>query len=154
MIQRGMVPIVKNEKHGVRKAQIALTRGLEAIAREVTRTLCMDRLDNSIGASVEREIAMILEHMERLREFHRNQLASVLLVETYVDTELLQMEQRLPRYSWYRFPEREKLQGRLQELGKERRKLLSAYEEKLEVLEDRLLSFLHRHVHLRRENGN
>ncbi len=57
----------------------------------------------------------------------------------------MQMEERTPRYSTYRFPEREKLQRRLLSIGAERRKLAARLEEKIQSLEDRLLSEINKH---------
>jgi hypothetical protein len=69
--------------------------------------------------------------------------------ECEIETELMQMEQRTPRYSPYRFPEREKLQRRLARVGQERRKLTLTLAEKLDGLHDRLLSLLRKHTQVR-----
>ena len=73
-------------------------------------------------------------------------MRSLVRVECYVDTELMQMEQRTPRYSPYRYPEREKLQRRLHHVGGERRKLVVAHEERVQRLHDRLLDLLNKHA--------
>ena len=65
--------------------------------------------------------------------------------ESGIGTELLQMEARTPRYSPYRFPEREKLQRRLGQLSQERRRFKMTEAEKLDGLHNRLLSLLSKH---------
>ncbi len=68
--------------------------------------------------------------------------------EITVNTELIQMEERTPRYSPYRYPEREKLQRRVHSLEQERRRLKIARDEKLRSLHERLLSLLSQHSQL------
>jgi hypothetical protein len=93
-------------------------------------------------------IALTLHHIERLRAQDQDIRQSLLREECYVDTELIQMEQRTPRYSPYRFPEREKLQRRLSRIAEERRRLTIAHAEKLDGLHNRLLSLLNKHGQL------
>ena len=88
------------------------------------------------------EIALNLAHMERLRAVNDDQILSLLKMECYTDTELIQMEQRTPRYSPYRFPEREKLQRRLVAIETERRKLATNLEEKLRPLREQLFALM------------
>ena len=126
--------------------------GLERRARKLTENLDKGKWSLSPLSSLEREIALTVDHIERVREIHRNQLKSLFDVETYIDTELMQMEERTPRYSHRRFPEREKSQRRLQSLEAERRKLKSQKQDKLESLHDRLLSLMDKHSLL--ENGD
>lgn len=78
----------------------------------------------------------------------RRQLESLLQAECYLDTELMGMERRTPRYSPYRFPEREKLQRRLFDVEADRRRLDATVEEKLRELHDRLLRLLIQHAYL------
>ena len=75
-------------------------------------------------------------------------MQSLLQSECYIETELIQMENRTPRYSPYRFPEREKLQRRLGRIAEERRRFTMTLAEKLDSFHDRLLSSLKKHQQL------
>ncbi len=116
---------------------------LEEKANQLKRNL--DKKDVSIPSIIKREIALTAEQIDRLQALHKDQLDEILQAECYVNTELMQMEQRTPRYSPYRFPEREKLQRRLLQIGAERRRLAARLEDKLQPLEDRLLSLINKH---------
>ena len=58
------------------------------------------------------------------------------------------MEERTPRYSPYRFPERDKLQKRLFAIEAERRKRAVMYEDRLQGLQNKLLSLMQKHKQL------
>lgn len=107
-----------------------------------------DSPDDTITRTIEREIALVLDHMDRLRSLHEKLRDNLLQMRCYTDTELIQMEDRTPQYSPYRFPEREKLQRRLLALEKERRQLALSEEDKLQELHKQLLSLLNRHNQL------
>ena len=138
----------------IRQRDVSFGRSLEQRANELTEGLEAQRWDDSAVAVMQREIALALDHIHSLRELREQQRHSLLRVECYIYTELIQMEQRTPRYSPYRFPEREKLQRRLQQLEQERRKLAADQQERLQALRDRLLSLLNRHAQLTFENGD
>jgi len=104
--------------------------------------------DNSLPSTLRREIALTVDQIKRLRERHDEQFKRLLKLECYVDTDLIQMENRQPRYVPYHFPEKEKLKQRLFEIEKERRNLSLRLEEKTQSLEDRLLSLLNKHQQL------
>ena len=104
--------------------------------------------DTSIPAAIRRQIALTVEHRCRQRELHERQLRRLLRIECYVDTDLTQLEQRIPRYIPHHFPEKEKLRKRLFEIEAERRKLALRLEEKNRSLEDRLLTLINRHEQL------
>ena len=125
----------------------SFTSDLEAKARGVVARE-QDAGDRPIEQVVSRELALILDQINQTKDVHARQLRSLLRVECYVDTELIHMEQRTPRYSPYRFPEREKLQRRLMAIEAERRKLAADHQVRLTQLHDRLLATLHRHMHL------
>lgn len=76
--------------------------------------------DSSIVRGVRDELSLALSELDDLRAFAERQRRDLLRVECYVDTELMHMEARTPRYSPYRFPEREKLQRRLFSIHQER----------------------------------
>ena len=89
-----------------------------------------------------------MHQLEEVRVRGRMVLASLLQDECYVGTELRQMEDRVPRYSPYRFPEREKLQRRLGHLAQERRRFTVTHGEKIDALHEMLLSLLGKHRQL------
>ena len=125
-----------------------VSNSLEEKARDIAR----DRLDNfwdsSLLAVIEREVALLLGQLDRVRTLHDEMQRDLLRDECYVGTELLQMEQRTPRYSPDRFPEREKMHKRIQGIHQERRRLTSTHTDQLHTLEDRLLILLNRHAQL------
>ncbi len=104
--------------------------------------------DKSIPSIVRREIALTVDQIKRLKEKHEEQFRRLLRIECYVDTDLMQLEQRIPRYAPYHFPEKEKFKQRLFEIEKERRNLSLRLEEKTQGLEDKLLSLVNRHEQL------
>lgn len=104
--------------------------------------------DTAIPSMVRREISLTIDQIRRLKGCHDEQFKRLLRVECYVDTELLQMEQRQPRYVPYHFPEKEKLKQRLFEIEKERRNLSLRLEEKTQGLEEKLLSLINKHDQL------
>ena len=104
--------------------------------------------DTTIPAMIRREIALTIDQIKRLKERHDEQFHRLLKLECYVDTDLMQMEHRQPRYMPYHFPEKEKLKQRLFEIEKERLNLSLKLEEKTQGLEDKLLSLINRHEQL------
>lgn len=100
--------------------------------------------DKSIPSIVRREIALTVDQIKRLKENHEEQFLRLLRIECYVDTDLLQLEERVPRYAPYHFPEKEKFKQRLFEIEKERRNLSLKLEEKTQGLEDKLLALVNR----------
>ena len=82
------------------------------------------------------------------RAIRERLLRSLLRGDCYAGTELMQMEARTPRYSPYRFPEREKFQRRLFEIDKERRRLETQHERTVVELENRLFTLLEQHAQL------
>ena len=121
---------------------------LEERARLVARPRHTRHWDLNPTATVERKLEFLLGEMEHVRALHETLLRSLLRVECYIGTELIQMEQRTPRYSPYRFPEREKLQRRLEQIEAERRELLSKYHDKVRSLQQQLLGLLEQHAQI------
>jgi hypothetical protein len=60
----------------------------------------------------------------------------------------MQMENRMPRYDPYRFPERDKLQKRLFNIEAERRKNGVFYEDRLQGLQRKLLELMQKREQL------
>ncbi len=102
----------------------------------------------SIPSMIRREIALAVDQINRVKELHKEQQNRLLRIECYVDTDLMQLEQRIPRYVPHHFPEKEKLRKRLFEIEAERRKLALRLEEKNRSLEDRLLALINTHEQL------
>jgi hypothetical protein len=121
---------------------------LEEKARQLAEDSNDRQWDTSISAAIRRQIALTVEQSRRQRELHERQLRRLLRIECYVDTDLMQLEQRIPRYIPHHFPEKEKLKKRLFEIEKERRNLTLRLEEKKQSLEDRLLNLLDKHEQL------
>jgi hypothetical protein len=121
---------------------------LEEKARQLAEDSNERQWDTSISAAIRRQIALTVEQSRRQRELHERQLRRLLRIECYVDTDLMQLEQRIPRYIPHHFPEKEKLKKRLFEIEKERRNLTLRLEEKKQSLEDRLLNLLDKHEQL------
>jgi len=120
---------------------------LEDTARDLVSSASKS-VDFSVATLLEQDIAMTLDQFDGLRNLHNRQLKSLLRTECYVDTELMQMENRMPRYSPYRFPERDKLQKRLFDIEAERRKHGVFYEDRLQGLQKKLLSLMQKHEQL------
>ena len=102
----------------------------------------------SLSSLIQDDIALILDQIEQLRARGKGIMQSLLQSECYIETELIQLEDRTPRYSPYRFPEREKLQRRLSRIAEERRRFTTTHAEKLDSFHDRLLSLLKKHRQL------
>lgn len=87
---------------------------------------------------------MTVDQIKRLKEKHEEQFLRLLRIECYVDTDLLQLEERIPRYAPYHFPEKEKFKQRLFEIEKERRNLSLKLEKESRGLEEKLLSLVNK----------
>ncbi len=126
-----------------------ITQDLEAEARDLVRNMKIRQYSGlSITSLLKQDITLTLEQIDRLRDLQERQLRSLCRTECYVDTELMQMEERTPRYSPYRFPERDKLQKRLFAIEAERRKRAVMYEDRLQGLQNKLLSLMQKHKQL------
>ena len=121
------------------------TKSLEEKAEHLASVPKREQWDKSIPSIVRREIALTVDQIKRLKERHDEQFRRLLRIECYVGTDLMQLQQRIPRYAPYHFPEKEKLKQRLFEIEKERRNLSLRLEEKTQGLEDKLLSLINRH---------
>lgn len=120
----------------------SFTSKLEATARSISQKRHDPKAPWSPASSLDDQIRLALQHIEANRGREQAMNENLLLEECEIGTELLQMEARTPRYSPYRFPEREKLQRRLSRLAQERRRLMITEGEKLDTLHDRLLALL------------
>jgi len=123
-------------------------KSLEEKASDISASSKKQLWETSIPAMIRREIALTVNQIKRLKERHDEQFHRLLRLECYVDTDLIQMEQRQPRYMPYHFQEKEKLKQRLSDIEKERRNLSLRLEEKTQGLEDKLLSLVNRYEQL------
>ena len=119
-------------------------KSLEEKAEFLASVPKREQWDKSIPSIVRREIALTVDQIKRLKEKHEEQFLCLLRIECYVDTDLMQLEERIPRYAPYHFPEKEKFKQRLFEIEKERRNLSLRLEEKTQGLKDKLLSLVNR----------
>lgn len=127
----------------IRERESGFGEKLEANAR---RLIAKSKNESDeILATIEREIAWVLDRIDRTRALQERRAKSLLGAECYTHTELGQMEARTPRYSPDRYPEREKLQRRLLAIDRERRATDGEHERELQVLQERLLVLLERH---------
>lgn len=124
------------------------TKSLEEKAEFLASVPKREQWDKSIPSIVRREIALTVDQIKRLKEKHEEQFRRLLRIECYVDTDLMRLEESIPRYAPYHFPEKEKFKQRLFEIEKERRKLSLRLEEKTQGLEEKLLSLVNRHEQL------
>ena len=133
-----------DQRHSEQHIRAAIIEQARMIASPHSST---DPID-PITSSIEREIALVLGHIDRADTLQEDLEHRLLQSECYIGTELLQMEARTPRYSPFRFPERDKLQRRLLNVEQERRRLIVQREKPLQELHDRLLSLLNKHRQL------
>jgi len=122
-----------------------ITKFLETKANQLEKSLDRDIWDISIPSMIKREIALTVEQIDRQQKLYEDQLSKLLQAECCINTELIQMEDRTPRYATHRFPEREKFLRSLLGIEAERRKLTTHLEEKTRSLEDHLLSLINKH---------
>ena len=121
---------------------------LEEKARQLAADVKSHYWDTSVPGAIRREIALAVDQLNRQRHLHEEQLRRLLRIECYVGTDLLQLEQRIPRYTPYHFPEKEKLKKRLFDIEKERRNLILRMQDRHQSLEDRLLNLINNHEQL------
>ena len=120
-------------------------KSLESKAAELASLPPKHIWDRSIPNTIRREIALTVDQIKQLKKQHEDQFRKLLRIECYVSTDLKQLEERIPRYTPYHFPEKEKFKHRLFEIEKERRNLSLRLEEKTQGLEDKLLSLINKH---------
>lgn len=123
-------------------------KSLEEIANQLAGGSRKKIWKNSIPSVIQREIALTVDQMKRLKEQHDRQFRRLLQVECEIDTDLMQLKQHGPWQPLYHPPEREKLKQRLFDIEKERRNLSLKLEEKTRSLEDKLLGLINKHEQL------
>lgn len=121
----------------------SFTDTLEQRARDAISSRSSWEVEGFSASSILKdELALTLYQLGGLRARGKKIEESMLHEESEINTELMQMEQRTPRYSPYRYPEREKLQRRRGRLSEERRRFRMTQAEKLDGLHERLLGLI------------
>ena len=106
-----------------------------------------------LSASIARELKLVLQHIESLRELQDHIENSVGESRCSIKTELSRIESQVPKYSSFAPPERERFHSVLLALEAERRRNAATHHEQLRLLHSHLLSLLEKHAHLLRRNG-
>lgn len=124
----------------------SFTDNLEQRARDAISSRPSWEVEGFSASSILKdELALTLHQLGGLRARGKKIEESLFHEESEINTELMQMEQRTPRYSPYRYPEREKLQRRRGRIKEQQRSLAIAHNQRLDALQDRLLSSLSKH---------
>ena len=131
----------------------SFAKTLETLAELIRDRVETGERSHTIASALEQDIALAMDHIQGLRTLNQTLLRSLLRVECYVDTEIMQREPREPVYVDERLAERDRLRDKLQKIEQERRRHAVTYREKMQELHDRLLSLLQRHAHLQPGNG-
>lgn len=121
---------------------------LEDRANELAAENSIIQWDTSIPSILRREIALTVEQLEQIKFLTKDQMKRLLQQECDINTQMKESRLGIPRYTTFRFPEEQKLQQRLFDIEKERRKLSTQYHDKRKTLEDRLLELVNKHEQL------
>lgn len=95
---------------------------------------------NPIINNLVQEISHVAGQLVHTRQVFDRQRQDLHRSESDIVTELLQMEDRTPRYSPDKYPEREKFLRQLRGIEKEQRQLAQRQQEQEQRLEDRLFA--------------
>ena len=125
---------------------------LEERARETVRSRPRKRSRWSVGPSLDDEIALTLAQLDQLRERERETLEGLLRAEAKIETELMQRSWSAPKYSVggrpAGFP---RMQARLDDIGRERRRLKMSVAEKIDAIHAKLLGLVNKRRHFERK---
>jgi len=121
------------------------TKALEKKARQLKAGLKQDNWDLSLPSMIKREIALTVDQIDQMRKLREDQLNSLQKNECDINTELMQMEDRTPKYSPEKYPEREKFMRSLFSIEAERRRVEVYTEQRLRLLEKQLLILMNKH---------
>lgn len=98
--------------------------------------------------TLDRAVALALEHIGGARRLREAILYDLLLQECRLDTELMQMQADLPLYAVMHSREREHIMDKLDRIAEERRRLLANYVMTMRELHTHLLELLSKHSQL------
>lgn len=130
---------------------------LEERAREVAAGVNRADWDASVVSALDREIALTLDQLDRLRALHVRLARDLLRTECSIGTQIMQLSPWAPHYREYLIDPREKMQNKMRHdhlrdkmraVDEERRRLAVSREERIQSLENRLLTLLERHTQL------
>ncbi|MCH8147407.1 MAG: hypothetical protein IH987_05340 [Planctomycetes bacterium] len=127
----------------------SFSQRLELQAREIVRRGRQREGQDPIVLLIERDIALTLDHLDRLRDVHREIRSSLMRHECNLGTAILQRTPPPPVYEDPRLPERDRLRDRIRHLDEERRRWSVQYVRDRQAILDRLLSLANRHRQLR-----
>ncbi|MCG3129443.1 MAG: hypothetical protein FLDDKLPJ_00170 [Phycisphaerae bacterium] len=120
---------------------------------ERARALLADTPRNADSTGIDRildnELALTLDQLTGIRKLHASLDRRLLLLECYVDTEIIQSSPQPPFYYDRYWHDRQMLRRRLLHIEDERRKLALKREDSMRPLQDKLLTLLHRRALLR-----
>jgi len=121
------------------------TETLEKKARRLKTGLTQDSWDLSLPSIIKREIALTVDQLDQTRKLCDDQLNSLQKNECDINTELMQMEDRTPKNSPEKYPEREKFMRSLLGIEAEQRRIKVHTEERLRLLEKQLLLLMNKY---------
>ncbi len=136
------IRIIKKEK------KPTFVEQLEARARALVKDANHHSDCRSVESALEQELALVVSHIESVRNVHNNLRRNLLRHECYLSTEILQREPPEPVYDDPRLSERDRLRDRLRDVDKERRRLALQEDETMRGLQDQLLQAVNRSGHL------
>jgi hypothetical protein len=139
-------PYIQNKQ---RYSMTDFPESLEEKAEKIIKNFDLEDWDNSIPAIFKREIALTVDQIKRLQKFHKKQVSRLDNTECEIGTEMLQMEARTPKYSPYKYPEREKFQRQLLGVKSERAREDVFYEDRLQNFHRTLLGLIHKYEQIR-----
>ena len=122
---------------------------LEQKAENIIKNFDLQDWDNSIPAVLKREIALTLAQIKQLRKFHKEQILRLGDTECEIGTEIIQTEDRTPKYSPTKYPERERFQRQLLGIKSERVRQDVFYQDRLQNLYRILLELIHKYEQIR-----
>ena len=114
-------------------------------AKEIAHSVESPEWESDISSMVKQEIALLLGQIDQLDDHYSTQKGLFLDVECHIETELMQLGNRLPKYSSVIFPERERLMERLQRLGSEKGRLSDSILGRFISFESQLFSLIRKH---------
>lgn len=127
-----------------KKRKRTFSERLEERARVRTGRIEDAQRNRTLSSGLEQAIALTLDQIEGVRRVQKKLQRDLLRIECYIGTEILRREPQIPVYEDPRLPERDMLRARLLKIGRERRRLTLAEEEKLRELHDRLMALMNR----------
>ncbi|MBE7456483.1 MAG: hypothetical protein HS102_07625 [Planctomycetia bacterium] len=122
---------------------------LEERAKAMLSDRPKDAPAGTLDGVVDNELALTLDQLTGIRKLHASLDRRLLLLECYVDTEIIQSSPRPPFYYDRYWHDRQMLRRRLLHIEDERRKLALKREDSMRPLQDKLLTLLHRRALLR-----